>query len=45
MRMTLNRLESVKEGLEGSDETEERLNAISAHFVELEKIIKESDFL
>jgi len=40
MRMTLNRLEALKEELDGIEETEEELHTISDHVFALENILK-----
>jgi hypothetical protein len=40
MRMALNRLEALKEELDGIEETEEELRTISEHFTALEDILK-----
>lgn len=40
MRMALNRLEALKEELDGIEETEEELHTISDHVLALENILK-----
>ena len=40
MRMALNRLEALKEELDGIEETEEELHTILEHVVTLENILK-----
>jgi hypothetical protein len=40
MRMALNRLEALKEELDGIEETEEELQTISDHVLALENILK-----
>jgi len=45
MRIALNRLDTLKEELEGIEETEEEMKLISEHVLAPESILRESDIL